>query len=232
MMATGHALSGAVFGLAVAPLVPHPAMAGALPVFVAITTGCALVPDMDQPGAKLSRTLGPITWGLAWLIKKLSQAVHEATKTPVDRSNGSGHRSLTHTLVWCLLCGAGAYLALYWTPERPWAAWAATAVFVGNLAHLWGDSLTLYGVPLWWPLKIQGQRWYCVHLVPHFLQFGAGAHTRRHRLPGISRWAWVNLGEGVVTYLLTVTMGVGIALTIAAGHAPWWHAIAMLAHHG
>lgn len=239
MMAPGHALSGATFGLALAPLIPHPVVAGTpltftpvTTVFVAITTLCALVPDLDQPGAKLSRMLGPITWGLAWLIKKLSQAVHDATATPLDRSNESGHRSLTHTLAWCLLCGLAVHQGFYWTSERPWALWAGTAVLVGNLAHLWGDSLTLYGVPFWWPLRIQGQRWHCVHLAPRFLRFGAGAHTKRHRLEGFSRWAWVNMGEGVVTSLLTVTVGAEAVLTLLAGNAPWWHAITVIEHYG
>jgi membrane-bound metal-dependent hydrolase YbcI (DUF457 family) len=229
VLALGHQLSGAAAGLLVAPLVPHPAAPFAVPCFVVITTVSSLVPDLDQPGSKLSRSLGPITWGLAWVIAWLSRVSYHATKTTRDKpSPGNGHRTLTHTGTWCVLLGLVTFLAVLATPASAWALWAGSAVLVGNLAHIWGDALTLHGVPFWWPLSRGGKRWACVGLVPHSFRFRAGGHKVKNRIQERSRFAWINIGEGIVTLGLTVLVGLTAALTVWAGGGPWWDSIASL----
>lgn len=219
--------------MAVAPLIPHPA-AMPLAVSVAGLAGVAgigaLLPDMDMPGAKASKLLGPVTWVLAWLINKLSVIVFEATRAEKDKTGRfPGHRELTHTALWGVLLGLGVFLALVGPYGASWAIWWSAGLVVGHFAHLWGDSITLGGIPLWAPfVKINGKRWHCVHTVPQALRFRVGAHHEGKAVPGHSRWAWINIGEGVVTLGLGVLTGVLAALTIWAGGGAWWAGLGMV----
>lgn len=52
-------------------------------------------------------------------------------------------------------------------------AWLGIAVGGGWAVHLLGDLITKMGVPIAWPLKIRGKRWYDVSL-PSFLRITAG----------------------------------------------------------
>lgn len=215
-----------------APLVPHPAASGVLSTaaFVGVAAVGALLPDLDMPGAKASKLLGPVTWALAWLVNKLSVAVFKATRTPKDRGGVfPGHRTLTHTALWGVLTSAAAFLGVASSPVSPWAPWAALAVAVGHFAHLWGDSITLGGIPLWAPLwKRGGQRWHCVHSVPKPLRFRVGAHHDGKQVPGHSRWAWINLGEGAVTLGLAGLTAVLAALAVWSGTGVWWTGLGMV----
>lgn len=42
--------------------------------------------------------------------------------------------------------------------------WVGVAAGWGMLAHIFGDACTIWGVPLWWPLRIRSCRWTCVGL--------------------------------------------------------------------
>lgn len=52
-------------------------------------------------------------------------------------------------------------------------AYLGIAVAFGWFAHILGDAITKMGVPMAWPLKISGKRWYDVAL-PSFLRISAG----------------------------------------------------------
>ena len=52
-------------------------------------------------------------------------------------------------------------------------SWLGIAFGVGWLVHILGDLITKMGVPLFWPLKIKGHRWYDVSL-PSFMRISAG----------------------------------------------------------
>ena len=56
-------LTGWCAGLAVAPAVGITTLSQAL-VFAATTAGYALLPDLDHPGARASKLLGPVTEGV------------------------------------------------------------------------------------------------------------------------------------------------------------------------
>jgi membrane-bound metal-dependent hydrolase YbcI (DUF457 family) len=100
---------------------------------------------------------------LSRLLIFLSKAVHEATKTGKDKSNGSGHRALTHTLLFCGALGGLVSGILHLTGQHS-AAWLGLPIGVGALAHLLGDACTVAGIPLLFPFSIKGQRWYRVGL--------------------------------------------------------------------
>lgn len=51
--------------------------------------------------------------------------------------------------------------------------WLGYAVSFGWLMHLLGDAITRMGVPLFWPLKIRGKRWYNTG-IPGILRIKAG----------------------------------------------------------
>lgn len=53
-------------------------------------------------------------------------------------------------------------------------SWLGIAVGAGWFIHLWGDSITKMGIPLLWPIKIHGKRWYNMGS-PQFLRFTAGS---------------------------------------------------------
>lgn len=52
-------------------------------------------------------------------------------------------------------------------------AWLGLAVGFGWFIHLLGDMITKMGVPILWPIKIRGYRWWDVSL-PSFMRISAG----------------------------------------------------------
>lgn len=110
MLGVSHASSGLLVG-AVAG-----AVAGSHPVDVvvcaAVGAGAALLPDLDEPGSTVGRSLGVVTRGVSGLLRSLSSRVYRATATPYElrdsRSDG-GHRYLTHTVPAVLGFGALAW---------------------------------------------------------------------------------------------------------------------------
>jgi membrane-bound metal-dependent hydrolase YbcI (DUF457 family) len=78
--------------------------------------------------------------------------------------------------VWLVaaLCGGCAWAWMHWVgdPAAGWW-WVGVPAGWGVLAHAVGDGLTRAGVPLWWPLRIRGCRWYPAGL-PRWLRFRTG----------------------------------------------------------
>jgi membrane-bound metal-dependent hydrolase YbcI (DUF457 family) len=58
------------------------------------------------------------------------------------------------------------------TPDGTYA-YLGLAVGFGWYMHLLGDAITKMGVPLAWPIKVRGKRWYDVSL-PSFMRISAG----------------------------------------------------------
>ncbi|MBA0124298.1 metal-dependent hydrolase [Haloechinothrix sp. YIM 98757] len=105
MMGRTHALTGWCAGLAVAPLVG----AGQIHEAVAMATttaGFALLPDLDHPGARASRLLGPLTGGLSWLLRRASAGLYALTRREADDNSTGTHRHMTHTLAFAGALGA------------------------------------------------------------------------------------------------------------------------------
>lgn len=66
-----------------------------------------------------------------------------------------------------------AFLTALALPEEEKYSWLGIAVAAGWIIHLLGDMITKMGVPLAWPFKIRGKRWYDITL-PSFLRISAG----------------------------------------------------------
>lgn len=84
-------------------------------------------------------------------------------------------------------------------------AWLGIAVGLGWYFHLLGDAITKMGVPLAWPVKVRGKRWYDVAL-PSFMRITAGgAFEKQILFPGlvvatVLLFAW-NIWQYVGAYI-------------------------------
>jgi membrane-bound metal-dependent hydrolase YbcI (DUF457 family) len=166
MMGKTHALSAAALWLAGCATVTA-TMGPISPEVILIGTPVAVLtsysPDLDHPSSKAARSLGLPTRLLSRGIAALSAAVYRSTSTPEDRPNGNGHRAITHTGLFCVVLG-GIVAGVFALAGMAAWAWVGIPAGAGALFHLLGDACTKYGVPLVWPLKVKGRRWYSVGL--------------------------------------------------------------------
>lgn len=189
MMATTHLTTGAAFGLAATATfhaIGHPLTWTHLVVAVAVSTGSALLPDIDHKSSRISKSLSVVTLGIAIMMRTVSHLVYEQTRGPLDPRRGGRHRGLTHTPAGALLCGllvaAAALAAGHWLPAHGWWPdlgrwwWLGAPVFLGCIAHVTGDWLTEQGVPLLWPFKLHGSRWHHYHFPIPVSTNHAGEH--------------------------------------------------------
>jgi membrane-bound metal-dependent hydrolase YbcI (DUF457 family) len=104
-----------------------------------LTTGGALLPDIDHPPSTVARTFGPVTRVLAKIVNRSSELVYRVTKTKHDSHRDGGHRTFTHTIVFAALAGFGTTTLLR---VGHWQALVALLfVFSGlalrGLLHTW-----------------------------------------------------------------------------------------------
>lgn len=114
MMRPGHALSGAAVGLWVAGV----AQLGVAQSFAAaaICSGAALLPDIDNPSATVSRVFGSLSQWFSRRVNDASAAVYDLTKTARDKDRDGGHRGVTHTWPFAVAVGAGSTAAAQFFP--------------------------------------------------------------------------------------------------------------------
>jgi len=194
MLARDHALSGALAFTAVAPVlhVSGPALlAGAV-----FTAGAATVPDIDEHGSTISRTLGFFTETVSWIVHKVSGGHRKGTHSilgvavftlaawaAVNYARGlTGEIILGVILSLILAAGvralrigghhgdvigvAGAAAAVYW---HAGLSLVPLCIALGAASHIAGDELTHDGCPLAWPFS---RREY--HLLPRRLRITTG----------------------------------------------------------
>lgn len=56
----------------------------------------------------------------------------------------------------------------------PMQHWTGLAVGLGCLVHILGDAITVSGVPMLWPIRVSGQAWHELHLLPCGLRLHTG----------------------------------------------------------
>lgn len=156
-----HALTGLCAGLALAPLASDSL---AVTVVLAVTTaGFALLPDLDHPGARASRLLGPVTGALSLVLRAGSRWLYAHTKGPDDERHSGEHRHATHTVAFALLLGGlvawgswgwgswfviGVALAGVLLAADALGKWVLAAGVVAGLA-VWGAVGEVAEVGLW-----------------------------------------------------------------------------------
>ncbi|MBW4716410.1 metal-dependent hydrolase [Saccharothrix obliqua] len=104
MLGKTHAGTGWCAGLALAPLLGAHTLPQAV-VVAAVTAGSALVPDLDHPGSRASRLVGPLTGLLSVVARGASRGLYQLTKGPRDEPVSGQHRHATHTLAFAALLG-------------------------------------------------------------------------------------------------------------------------------
>ncbi|SFP51142.1 LexA-binding, inner membrane-associated putative hydrolase [Amycolatopsis arida] len=181
MMGRTHALTGWCVGLALAPAIGAGTLAQAV-VLAATTAGFALLPDLDHPGARASRLLGPITGALSWLLRRASGALYQVTKGPRDERRTGTHRHLSHTVLFAAALGGAT--ALGTSAGGPWAV--AGVVLLGLLLaeDALGDWLL--------PVGGAGVVWWVYETGP----------TALDQLDAVSGWLGVAVAAGCVTHCL------------------------------
>lgn len=131
MMAPGHSLTGAAAGLGAAAL----ANACGIPISVTgaflasvLCAGAALLPDIDHPGATVSKSFGPASMALSRTLNGLSAQVYDNTRTALDEDRDGGHRGLTHT--WPFAVAVGGIVAAVIAIWGRWAVLVTLFVFL------------------------------------------------------------------------------------------------------
>ncbi|RZQ62176.1 metal-dependent hydrolase [Amycolatopsis suaedae] len=152
-MGRTHALTGWCAGLALAPFVGAGTLHQAI-VFAATTAGFALLPDLDHPGARASRLLGPLTGALSWLLRKASGALYQVTKGPRDERGKGTHRHLSHTVLFA--AALGGLTALGTEAGGPWAVVGVTVFGLLLAEDALGDWVLLAGcgAVVWWVYSV------------------------------------------------------------------------------
>ena len=151
MMHRNHCVSGMITGCLIATAIPY----APLPIrmlVIPLCGGAALLPDLDQPGSKPARSLGPITNNLAKLIKAGSLNVYHASRGPGDNPNREdGHRTFSHTIPGCVIPGAITAVAVW---ANLWAAVAVIALLIGLMAYstpkVGPGFVAAGGLMAWW----------------------------------------------------------------------------------
>lgn len=149
MLHASHLMSGtaAAAWLAVSADVSVPvALAG-----IGIAGLTALSPDLDHPGSRGVRFLGPVGTGLCHVVRALSRL-----------TTGVSHRGLTHSLAWAMGIGCltGSLAGLILDGEN--ALYLGVSACLGVVAALLGDLVTIAGLShLLWPFggRVSIPRW-------------------------------------------------------------------------
>jgi membrane-bound metal-dependent hydrolase YbcI (DUF457 family) len=226
-MGSTHAATGVavwVVGCAAAAVLGHQLGVYEVAVGTPLAAFGAIVPDIDCPSSSIAHSFGYPTEWLSRRVAWLGKRVHAATRTPLDRPDRDGHRTITHGVLFAVLVffgfgwlgthgsvwavagmtafatatalralhvhGAGRYVlaaavaaAGWWWPA-PSGWWLGWAIGAGALIHNLGDRQTNTGVPLAWPIKIGGQRWYKFRAAK-WVRFETGADGNPE---GVIRW--------------------------------------------
>lgn len=159
-MGRSHLITGLILGGAIATTLSHAPLAVRLLV-IPVAGGSALLPDIDKPGSRVARSLGPVTGLISRGVAAVAVAVYHATRTERDSpSDNGGHRRLSHTVPGCLLFGVFVAVAML---VHPAAGTAVLALLVGltsqgfkalggwfSLSGLVGSWLVVSRYPGWW----------------------------------------------------------------------------------
>lgn len=152
----GVALLAGSHGVAVDP---QTWLAGA-----ALTSGAALLPDLDHPPATVSRSFGPVTKIMSRGVDAASVGIYNITRLRGDPHRNGGHRTFTHTAVFAAI--AGVVTTSLVRLDNPWVTAALLFFFAGlgirGLLHEWDHAADTFVVVVM-SLLITWQLWKWVH---------------------------------------------------------------------
>lgn len=160
MMGRTHAATGAaawLAGCAAATVLGHPPGVYELVVGTPLCAFGAIWPDVDHRSSSVAHSLGWPTLGLARLVGWVGARMHADTRYRADTPDLDGHRTITHTVLFCLLSFVG--FGLLGVHGARWAVMGVTALAVGTALR----ALKVYGftrflltgaavfAAWWWP---------------------------------------------------------------------------------
>lgn len=235
VMGPTHAMSGAAawLGAAAAGWLPAVATTNEATVLAgaAVCAGSALLPDLDCPGSlstkdgsTVVRAFGFIGEAVGHSLSAISLAVYNLTASKYDKPRNSGHRTLTHTLVFAVVLGAGlSWLASLSTPvalpdgkEHP-AGHIAVAVIMFASLHL-----ALFGLAEKWTKK---QRAKYGLLVVCGVSLVLTAVTIANLGSSSSPWLGIAVGCGAAVHCLgdaITKQGVPFVWPVPIHGKRWW----------
>lgn len=163
-------------------------------VIIGLVVIGALAPDIDSPRAIITTQLGPLGVLGHRVAIDGGRAIFRVTQTERDVDDwNDGHRLITHTMIGATAAGA-VVAAVAFAAGIPvtvaalvlptglghagdalastWWVWGL-AFGWGCLVHILGDTCTVQGTPIAWPLMIHGKRWWMVR-APITVHAGGG----------------------------------------------------------
>ena len=150
---------------------PHTWLAGA-----ALTSGAALLPDLDHPPATVSRSYGPVTKALSHVTDKVSLGIYNTIRLKHDPHRNGGHRTFTHTIVFAAL--AGTVTASLLLMHQWWVTALVLFFFTGlgvrGLLHEWTHRADTF-VVIAASLALTWESWHWLHTGDHHAEWAGVA---------------------------------------------------------
>lgn len=113
-----------------------------------ITSGAALLPDLDHPPATVSRSFGPVTEGISHVTDKVSVGIYNLVRLKHDPHRTGGHRTFTHTAVFAAI--AGILTTALLSIDKWWLTALVLFFFTGlgvrGLLHEWDHKADTFVV--------------------------------------------------------------------------------------
>ncbi|MGK5677537.1 metal-dependent hydrolase [Actinoplanes sp. URMC 104] len=221
MLGLTHAATGAAvwqLGCLVAVTEGHPPGVHVMVVGTALCAFGAVLPDIDMEKANVSTSLGPVTRWLSRAVARVCLVVHWLTRTDRDEPSETGHRTLTHTLVFCAAATVGfGALGRYGGLWAPLAVvfWAASTA----IRALLPAGRRSFSLGRWFSRRAAG-----LERVARFTsraEMPLGARRLRELAKVCKRLAW---GTGLIHVPIAPGGGLVVAAAMWLWPAPsgWW----------
>lgn len=172
MMGITHGVSGATIWVAsttILDLPPDQVLLGGV-----LTMGASILPDIDHPNSTVSRSLGKLSQGFAWLVSKIAGGHRNGTHSIIGVLILLGIALLTTYTgfgwiwVWLMLLSTlvlvgkerglligvvSGILTLVWYQADDPGILPVVCLTLGTIIHILGDMITHGGCPLLYPDK-------------------------------------------------------------------------------
>lgn len=228
--------------VAAAGLLPFAQAPAAVAAGIGLFMFAKVAPDLDHPTSAITRSWGPITKVLSWMLRGLAWWVYNTWRSPTDRVRPVIHRGFTHTLPGGLLAGCVTLLTIWCGPI--WTA-ACLAVMFGGAARVYSRKYQVYGaiagaglgylawsellVATGWLVVVMALGCYahavddCVttHGAPLKFPFRDATTGRRWERVGTPHWMRFNTGSPIETAVVWAAIIASSGIVYWLAIAPW-----------